>query len=269
MGDVAGSPEDDSHAAAPPHSGSSRRGPTSPHSFTGRHRQHWLMALGGPVLSVVAIAVGVLIVVHAVQATDLPLGRGTGTFTWPNDGSGEGGSSQGFNGTAGRFQVSGRATQPTSDVPNVTPAEIANGTVKFPTTVQVASLRGTIDNKHFTLEPTLRFSVPKSQMPSVAAPAQKCTTTSTPDSVSIDCPLAGVTHFTHKKSRLNPRAFPVGYATGTFGSMKVRATITADAFTRSFGFAGTIGTLRLTGEFTVVDHDGKAETAHATFDVAR
>jgi hypothetical protein len=106
MGDVAGSLEDDSHAAAPPHSGSSRRGPTSPHSFTGRHRQHWLMALGGPVLSVVAIAVGVLIVVHAVQATDLPLGRGTGTFTWPNDGSGEGGSSQGFNGTAGRFQVS-------------------------------------------------------------------------------------------------------------------------------------------------------------------
>jgi hypothetical protein len=121
-------------------------------------------------------------------------------------------------------------------------------------------MSGTINGRHFTLEPTLSFSGG-----SVSTKKDTCTTTSTPDSSSTVCaPPSGTAN---KKARSNPTAFPWGQATGALGSMKVKARLTVDVLARTFGFARTIGTLHITGQFKVVDHDGKTETAHVTFDI--
>ena len=60
-----------------------------------------------------------------------------------------------------------------------------------------------------------------------------------------------------------------GHVTGTFRDQHVAATLTANVNSRAYAFAGTIGSLHITGLVSQPVRHGLKETAHATFDVAR
>ena len=60
-----------------------------------------------------------------------------------------------------------------------------------------------------------------------------------------------------------------GHVTGTFPAQHVAATLTANVNSRTYAFAGTIGSLRITGQVSQPVQHGHMETAHATFDVTR
>ena len=245
----------------------------TPPSINHRHRLHWLVALGGPVLLTVAIAVVVLVVVQ--RSMEIPLGQGTATFTWQNTGDEQNGSKQPFSGTASGYQVSGEVTQP-KDVfgKNLTPAEIESGTLKFPKVIPISDIRGNIDGRHFTLMPELSFSA----LDGAASSSQEkdtCTTTSTPDSSSTVC--SAPPSVTKARLKAFPHHFPIGNATGTFGSIRINAGLTVDtadlthvtSATPTLGFTGTIGTLHISGIIKIVDHGGRTETAHTSFDVTK
>jgi hypothetical protein len=238
---------------------------TSSPSVDRHHRLHWFLSLGAPVILIVAIAAVLLIVIQ--RSTEIPLGRGTATFTWQNTGDEQNGSKQPFNGTAAGFQASGEVTQPKDVFPkDLTPAEIESGKVKLPTVIPISDMSGSINGRHFTIQPTLtlaalRAASTPSQLPST------CTTTSTPNGSTVDCstPLTS----TNKAPPPRFSAIPFAQVSGTFGSMRIKAKITVAPFTQAFGFSGTIGTLHITGVFKVTDHQGKTEAAHATFDVTK
>lgn len=101
----------------------------------------------------------------------------------------------------------------------------------IPTQVPIADVVGTIGGTHFTLNITLTF----------------------PASLSSN------------------RSDKLGNVTGTFRGQPVRATLTAviKGESSTFGFAGTIGSLHVSGVISQPIQHGRSETAHATFDVTR
>lgn len=107
------------------------------------------------------------------------------------------------------------------------PSPGAGTGTSIPSVIPVADVAGTIGGSRFTLDITLRF----------------------PSSVTSTAPQN------------------VGHVTGTFRDEPVRATLTADITSKSFDFAGTIGSLHVSGVISQVTQHGHTETAHAHFDV--
>jgi hypothetical protein len=60
-----------------------------------------------------------------------------------------------------------------------------------------------------------------------------------------------------------------GHVTGTFRNQRVSATLTANVNSSSFTFAGTIGSLHLTGNVSRPKQQGDSETARATFNITK
>jgi hypothetical protein len=109
------------------------------------------------------------------------------------------------------------------------PAHGTGTALTVPSRVPIADIAGTIGGARFTLDITLAF---------LSSPTSK-----------------------------TPQSF--GFVTGTFRNEPVRATLTANVSSRSFGFTGTIGSLHVSGVISQPIQHGKTETAHARFDVTR
>jgi hypothetical protein len=103
----------------------------------------------------------------------------------------------------------------------------AGTATSIPSQIPVADVAGTIGGSRFTLNITLTF----------------------PASVTSKAPQN------------------VGSVSGTFRNEPVRATLTANITSRSFAFAGTIGSLHVSGVISQPTQHGRTETAHARFDV--
>lgn len=107
------------------------------------------------------------------------------------------------------------------------PSPGAGTATSIPSQIPVADVTGTIGGSRFTLNITLTF----------------------PASVTSKAPQN------------------VGSVSGTFRNEPVRATLTADITSKSFAFAGTIGSLHVSGVISQLTQHGRSETAHARFDV--
>ena len=107
------------------------------------------------------------------------------------------------------------------------PTSGAGNATSIPSWIPVADVAGTIGGSRFTLDIVLTF----------------------PASVTSEAPQS------------------VGSVTGTFRHEPVRATLTADITSKSFAFAGTIGSLHVSGVISQLTQHGRSETAHAHFDV--
>jgi len=260
------SEEDDNTDAPSLPDGGSVTDPISP-----SHRSRRKFVVWGFLAFVLIVAGSALLVVHVVKnAEAIPLGPGSATVSWVATTS-ETPTPQHFVGTAAGLGVTGTAKQPnaTSNLPTITA-----GAPTFPSKISIFHVTGTIDGKHFTLDPYFTFGSELNTL------SQGGTVTTTPLQPSTCTPTSSSTQIAgfecteqtalegHPTPSQKPKPFVIGRATGSYGSLRVKAALTAQTDIR-LGFTGSIGAFHITGVIENIVRHAKTETAHAVFKVTK
>jgi hypothetical protein len=226
--------------------------------MSNRSRHYGLIALGVVVAVALVVGATALLVGKIRDSGAIPLGRGSATISWVSTG-GSTSASQPFTGRAAGLAVTGTANLPN---PNSSYRTSTSGSPAFPSKVSIFHVTGTIDGRTFTLDPYYTFLKEFDTLPTTPLQPLTCTPTSNAYSVGSECALPPPT-VVHGGSAVT-RPLVLGDVTGTYGSLRISAALTLDG-NRSFGFAGTIGTVHVTGVVEDLTRHGETEIAHATF----